>query len=418
MKSKVLTVLLSIAIAFGLWMYVVTVEHTQIEMTFHNVPVVLDGKTVLKDRGLMSASDNLSISMKLYGNRTTLNKLKSSDIIVTVDLTQIHEAGTKKMSYDAHVPGDIEIVSRPDSIEVVVVEWDTKEIAIQPTYTGTPAQNYFVDEENITCQPETATISGPKAVLDKIAVGKALVDMEGKKESFEGRVRLTLCGADGEPVQDVSSVVVETASQVLVKVPVLMEREIGIKVDLTYGGGLTEQNTKVEIQDANGNQITRITVRGTPALVAKLADPFVLEEIDLNKISQSFEQMYSIPLPEGVKCVMEGWVVEDLTVKVTIPELDTRQIYISENKIEAAGLDMSRYSPDYTWPTIGKFIKFRGEKAAIASLTADDITVRVDFDGSTESKNYPLIITVKKSGVAVAEEDMEVFVTVSPVTAG
>ena len=47
MKSKLTSILLSIAIAFGLWMYVITYVSPGSEETIYFIPVMLDGEAVL-----------------------------------------------------------------------------------------------------------------------------------------------------------------------------------------------------------------------------------------------------------------------------------------------------------------------------------------------------------------------------------
>ena len=44
MKNKVLTALFSLAVAFGLWLYVITVVSPGSEATFYNIPVVFQGE--------------------------------------------------------------------------------------------------------------------------------------------------------------------------------------------------------------------------------------------------------------------------------------------------------------------------------------------------------------------------------------
>ena len=53
MKSKLISVLLSVAMAFGLWYYVISVISPGSTDTFYDIPVVLVGETALEERGLM-----------------------------------------------------------------------------------------------------------------------------------------------------------------------------------------------------------------------------------------------------------------------------------------------------------------------------------------------------------------------------
>ena len=77
MKSKFWHFLLSLAIAFGLWVYVINVVNPESEEIFYNVPVVLNNETVLNENGLMVLSkDAPTVTLKLKGNRSDLNNLK------------------------------------------------------------------------------------------------------------------------------------------------------------------------------------------------------------------------------------------------------------------------------------------------------------------------------------------------------
>ena len=93
-KSKIGAFLLSFAIAFGLWLYVITVVSPESEDTFHDIPVVLNGESILNDRGLMILSGkNQTVDLKLEGYRTDLASLNKANIILLADLSQITTAG-------------------------------------------------------------------------------------------------------------------------------------------------------------------------------------------------------------------------------------------------------------------------------------------------------------------------------------
>lgn len=404
MKSKVLTGLLSAVIAFGLWLYVITVERTQIEYPFYNIPVVFDGESVLQDRGLMITSDmDQTVTLTLSGNRSDLNKLKNSDITVLVDLTRIYEAGEKTLPYTV-IPGNetnsIEVVSRkPDNIKLTVAQWATKEIPVQIKTYGAPAAGYKIDEANISAAPKSVDISGPKELIDQIAMGKITVNMEGAKETFEQRNKITLCDADGDPVDaDLSNVYVEN-HKILVRVPVLMEKEISLRLPVVPGGGLTENDAKVSMS------FDKITVTGSPAVVSKMADVIELEPIDLGEETGSFENReYTFTLPEGVKS-REGNVVE---VSLTLPERATRELYIPKVRFEAVGVTAG-YEVAYQTQRI--YVTLQGKAATLSRLEIMDIRVVVDLTDATESGYYPVQIVVDNvQGVGAIEDPDDPYV--------
>ena len=59
MKNKFLSALISILAALLLWAYVITVESPGSTNTVHNIPVVFEGETLLRERGLIITSDTV-----------------------------------------------------------------------------------------------------------------------------------------------------------------------------------------------------------------------------------------------------------------------------------------------------------------------------------------------------------------------
>ena len=129
MKSKIVRFLLSLLIAFGIWLYVVTVVSPESEVVIHNIPVQFDGDIVLAERDLIVVSDkNCTVNLKLFGNRVDLNKLSASNVTVVEDLSQITEPGEHHVRFDVTYPaavqqGKIEVMERdPQYITVTVAE--------------------------------------------------------------------------------------------------------------------------------------------------------------------------------------------------------------------------------------------------------------------------------------------------------
>ena len=91
MKSKIWTALLSVVVAFGLWLYVITVVSPDSEATF-DVYVKVDNENVLKEKGMMLNPEQTPVvHLKLSGNRTDLIKLTNENIMVKVDAKNIQE---------------------------------------------------------------------------------------------------------------------------------------------------------------------------------------------------------------------------------------------------------------------------------------------------------------------------------------
>ena len=107
-NNKVISFLLALVMAFGLWVYVTTVVNPEWENTYRNVAVTLSGESVLEENGLMLImEEDLTVSVKLSGNRSDLNKINSNNLTITADLSKIKEPGTHQLSFSVVPPTDV-----------------------------------------------------------------------------------------------------------------------------------------------------------------------------------------------------------------------------------------------------------------------------------------------------------------------
>ena len=399
MKSKMLKILLSVTIALTLWLYVISVERTETVQNFRNVPVILDGESVLEDRGLKIVSDtDLTVDLELTGNRSELNKLRSSDIVVIVDLTRIYEAGEKELEYSVTLPGTIEVVSRePQTINIEVARWVTQEVPVKLEQVGSLPDNYIVDQQNVTLDRQFITLSGPQSVVENIAMAKVTVDMTGRTESVEERVSVTLCDENSVPL-DVSSVTVDT-DKVLVKIPVLMVKDIQLQVSVISGGGLTAQDVTVTLDK------TEITVSGSPAVISKLEDVLVLGTIDLSQELEGFtDRTYQVELPAGVKN-LSG--IEEVQVSLEMPEREIQSFDLSmEDMLDRVEL---QNVPDGVPVRVREnqqlTVWIRGQAKDLEKVMITDFRIVVDLTGATQTGMYEAQILVENvSGVGVVSD--------------
>ena len=95
-KNKLYSMVLSLAVAMCLWLYVSQNVSIEEDNTFSNIPVVMEGESVLNERNLMVTSlSNSTVSLHLTGVRSELSKLDSSKLAAKVDLSQITEPGER-----------------------------------------------------------------------------------------------------------------------------------------------------------------------------------------------------------------------------------------------------------------------------------------------------------------------------------
>lgn len=328
---------------------------------------------------MITSDTDMTVTLKLSGKRTDLNKLKSSDIAAVVDLSRITEAGEKKVSYSVSIPGDsnIDVVGRqPDSLSLTVMEWAAKEIPIELAYESRVPEGYYVDRQSASLEYETVTVTGPKAIINQVEKAKITLNLENRIETISESLRYALCDTEGNPVEDVSSVTTDRG-EIRVTVSIQQLKELKLVYTVLDGGGLTAEDVKVT-EDYN-----TVTVAGSTAALLGLEE-INLGTVDLSEIPESTELVMPIKLPEGVSN-QSGFTVVHL--KVELPELETRtysvskfrtdnvpqglaaQIYtqVLEVKIRGRGPVLDRIKPEY----ITAVVDLTGEAAGMFSLPVE-----------------------------------------------
>lgn len=374
-KSKLYSLLLSILIAFGLWMYVVTNVSQEDDNTFYNIPVVMTGETVLAEKNLMitSVSSN-TVSLNLSGTRSDLNKVDNSNIIVKADLSSIDEPGDNiyldyKISYAADVPNNAFTVEQksPLGIYVDVDYRRTKEVEVKIKWTGTRSEDYIYDTENAALDYPAITVVGPAAAADQIAYAMIEVDLTDRSESISESFRYTLCNKDGEPVD--AQQITTNVEEVHLDVKIEQIKYLDLVANIIYGGGASEANTTVTVEPAN------IRVSGGEAVLKELGDALMVCTINLAELEKATtEQRYTINLPEGVT---NQTGVSEAVVTVKIKEVGVREFVIEDiQSINIPeGLEAEIINANLT-------VKVRGPSALMLQLKPEHISAVVDFSAA------------------------------------
>ena len=373
-KSKITSMLLSLVIAFGLWLYVVTNVSQEAEYTIYNVPLVMEGESVLNDNNLMitalSADD---VDLTLSGKRSDLAKVNNSNTVLKVDLTKIYEPAEKRaLTYTPIFPSDVATNAltvenrHPANIYVTVEARRNKEVPVEVVWIGSTPEGFMSDRENRVLDYDSVTVVGPASVADLIEKAVIEVDLNDQKMSISQDYRYTLCDKDGNPVD--AEKLTTNVEDIHLDVKIQQVKEVKLVAEVIYGGGATEKNTTISIEPAV------IRLSGGSAVLEELGDTINLGKIDLSTIEKSQELTLPISLPEGITNLSN---IREATVDIRFSGLMVKTFEV-EN-IEAINV------PDgFDAEIIEKklVVILRGPAADITRITEEDITIRADLTGA------------------------------------
>lgn len=392
MKKKVLSILLSAVVAFGLWLYVITVVSPESEKTYYDIPVVLQNKDILGERSLILVSDEHKVTLALKSNRTILNDLNESNINVIINLANVEKPGTHNLTYTISYPGNIphnEVTVMSSSTDLITVKVENKIYKSVPVVldygdTDVPA-GYTADKENAELDYTEIDVAGPESVVEKISQARVKVDLTDKTKTLAGEYAYALCDAQGNPL-DVEKVTVNT-EKVNLKMTIQKVKEISLKVDVIDGGGATQQNCTIKLD------IEKIQISGNDVALENL-DSLTVGRINLGEVMEDKTFTFPIDLPEGV---INQTGVEQVTVEVKLPKLITKTFVVTNitTKNVPAGLRRELVTKNLQ-------VKVRGPEEMINAMKETDISAVInlaDKKAGTVTVNAEIVISDSFAGV-------------------
>ena len=391
-KNKFGALVLSFLIALGLWTYVRTYVNTDYDQTFYNVPVALEGGSMLAERQLMLlGGGNYEVNIKVHGNRQDVSKINAANLQLVADLSKIYEPGEHRLTYNIIYPGDVptgavSAEKKPDRITVNVALKKTKEIPVQVSFEGDVPADYIKDTSALELDYSYVEISGPEEVVDRIDHASILVNCEGRTESIYESYRYELQDAGNNPVD--AGTITTNVSEVKVYLPVSMVKKIPLHVTLIDGGGATADTTTVEIDPKE------ISVSGSETALNALTE-LNLGTIDLAQVTEDTVKEFPINLPEGIHNVSN---LPTATVRITFPKLATREFTVTQ-------FEPLNLAEGMAWEPLTKqlTIKVRGLASEVQLLKVEDIVVQVDLTGVENTSAVEPIIRFPETLTSLGE---------------
>jgi len=407
MKHKILSILVSAVIAFGLWIYVITVVSPESEKTYYEIPVVLQNKEILLERGLMIVSETPTVTLALKSDRVTLNSLNEANINVITNVANIEKAGTHSLTYSISYPGNIShnevsvLSSSTDLITLKVENKIKKQIPVIIDYgTSSVPDGFIADLNNAKLDYEYVDVSGPESVMRHITQAIIHVNLADHGKTPMREYTYILCNKDGLPVNAAS--VTTNVEKVNLTIRIQRIKEISLGVDVIDGGGATKQTSTIKLEPS------KIRVSGSDAVLAKL-DKLIVDTVRLEEFLE--DTTYTIDLeellPEGVTNLTG---VEQVTISVKFPQLMLKSFNVT-NIIATnvpKGLEVEMITPSLV-------VQVRGPVEMVQEMKETDLTVVVNFADSmlgTVTKKPTIVIDKKFESVgAVRTDTYEVIAT-------
>lgn len=377
-ESKWVYVLLSVLLATLFWLYVRTDQDYTQQKTVPGVPVQISGTRFLNSQDFtVSSISQETVTVRLEGPVSVLDKLSRKNLSVTVDVSQCLGEGDYSLDYrlnwpnNINVEGVVELEKQPTQLTVMVEKLYSESFDVEFQLKGSVAKGYQAGTPTISV--ESVKVSGTVEQVSQVARVVAVLEAEDLSERFSGELPLRLLDAKGNELTELDvNLSDETA---YVTVPVVVVKEIPLRVTLIPGGGASEENgtVKVDIQPKT------ITVSGPESDLAAL-DELYLGSIDLSKVIGSAAKTFPITPAAGLENVSG---ISEAKVMVAVEGLSTRTI-------EVDNIMVINVPDGYTGDpaTRACSVVVRGSEEALESVDANQIRIVADLSQTAAAGTY------------------------------
>lgn len=396
-RHNIVTKLLSLILAIVLWLFVMSTESLDREITF-SVPLMLEGTQTLQEEHQLAVIDgqDAQVTVRISGKTPGIFLVNRANITASVDVSTLDEAKTyEDLPVSIALPqsnASLKVKNlKPEVVSLTLDEITSIRVPVHTAFDGAAQENYLLETAGTNIS--SVNVSGPQSILNTIASAFVTIPVANLTETQAIESNFVLVNSEGQPVDTRYLTYMDTPVQVTVEV--YKVANVPLTVELRESREITQDMVSTEIAPKT------IQVYGEPSQIDALQS-ISLGTIDLATAQNEHKIPRQIRLPSGVT-LMNG---EPTTAWITtyIDGMELRNLTLDE--VNMIDTNTSPNKPDVTLRTTSIDVTLRGKSSALSSLNIDSINVSVQFDSSQLSEGahrVPVAVTLPTSAITVID---------------
>jgi YbbR domain-containing protein len=355
--------LLSVALAFGIWIFITDTEQsTQTGWFRGEVPV----QAVSVPEGLTLAAPLPDVRVRVEAPEDVFGNLAVEDFRATINLSGA-EVGLLDAEVRVQVLGeeDVKIVQvDPASLSVELKPVVSQMVPVVADVVGSPPIGYEAQQPVIS--PEQVLVSGPEDLVSRVKSAVATVNLSGAvggvRQSYSLVARddrgFIVAGVNLDPSSAAVEIVVEQKQ---------FERLVAVSPSLRGSPAAGYNVAAVEVDPPSVSLLGPIDILNATSVV-------LTEDIDISGASSDIFRTVSLRLPTSVSVSGDASV----SVRVRIAAAQGEATYGVAPTVSGLGSDLR---VDSITPLVE--VLLQGELPALRSVIPDQVKVTVDLTGLT-----------------------------------
>jgi len=390
-------VILSVALALSLWLFVTDAENPTDRQTF-NSAVEISFVNVPTGLAVANSSAN-TVRIEIEGPANDLSGLRPADFEAEANLGGFERGKHPVPVSVVSKKSDVRVVrTTPEQIEVTLDDLRTKEVPVRAALVGSPQPGFAAGDQ--TVEPQTATVSGPESLVELVDVAIAEVGVTGRSADFtEDRVVLSPRDARGG---EISRVIVNPSTS-----------RVDVRIEQSEFSQQFTVTPKISGIPAAGYNVTGIAV--DRAVVTVTGSLPVLNSIDaiagistseisISDARASVVQQVELSLPGDTGVLGTNQVL--VTITITPARGEVSFLVVPQVRNVADGLAVT--------PAQSVLVTLAGDLPALEAVTAESITIIVDAQGLGEGLYVlPMLITPPAGTTVVRVEPGELGIALT-----
>ena len=421
--------LLSLFVAFGIWLLVVNVNDPMSVRLFRDVKIQqenVESVTAL-DKVLDVVEDDVygdTVIIKVKERKSVLKSLTASDFEVVADMETMNEMGSVPLRVEcrnsAVTLDEIEVI--PSVQKVKLEPKKQSEFIVNVVTNGKPENGYEVGTTEVV-GGKTVQVAGAESILKKIDKVVAEVNTARIKSDQRLTGNIVIYDKNGDKLtSQMDRLQIKDSSGVLLS-------NNQVTVDVTLWQVMNDIPVKVETagEPAEGYRITGITtipvtinLVGTNEALARLggeiaiADPVSVEGATEN-VTQEIDLSETLSSLEGVRLVADADPTISVTVQIEKTGDQTIRVPLSTfevlNRPDSAKMSLTVSPADEVQISVHA-------KAGEPNLKVSDIKASVDFSECAKEGVYEVPVNVQLPEGYTLVSEVKLVVTATAIKDG
>ena len=391
----------SLILAILVWCMIMNKSDPYVTRTINNVPVSKINEDAVTDENMIyDVTSGDTISVTLYGPRSSINEIGLDNIIAYADLKELSITNSCPIHIDFNDVEDeknIEIVDKSrDVIMVSLEEMVSQDKQVVCGLTGTCATGYYATVE---ISPNTIEVFGSANAVEQIQNLYGSVDITDKSESFTTEVDVVPYNSDGQEITNADVTYEQTKVNVIVKMLRTKNVNIVIDADVSAGYGFVLDDLKFAP--------TSVTIAGAYENISTITEikiPYENKNL-LETVNDNIQ--IADYLPDG--CYLVSGVSDVISITVPVlPLIENRTISVPFKQLTVSGLSDSLVvssNPENV------SVSFWGAEGTTTSLTTSDLKLGIDYSGITEPGDYYVNIISSNNDIMIDQTQIKVTLT-------